>query len=1211
MAERRASWPWRKKSMVKVEKAIQPPVQVSSPPRSVKYEAGLPSAVNGTQETLTPVTVDDARFVEAVRFREHAESKLTALREELSNALKDVESKEAMAKKHEKVMEDAVAGWEKAEKEALSFKKELEASSKQKAILEDRVAHLDGALKECMKQVRLVKEEQERKIEETIVSKTKEWERIKAEVDAKQVELERRLMESEAQNAAMGKSLQERAKKILEANEAKEKAETHVKVLQVKIGSLEKEVSALKYELHVLNKELEIRNEEVECNKKAADAAHKQHLDNVKKVAKLEADCQRLRNLIRKKLPGPAAIAQMRREVEGPSSRDSLSPDMKRRPVKSLLNVSISPTASCQSDLSISNPEVEMLKERMSSMEEETKLLKEALSKRNEELYASRILCAKTASKLSLAEGQIESLQGSPIQNGFESGASMDISAASASEEGVCSSIVEEASCAESWASALISELALFKKEKRESNYIDEYAEETPNIVNTHESAVNVGAEPVGVNSSDNLSNEDTKETIKPSKAGAEVRDLDFLCRELSLRFNAMEEQLRSFTVEKGDSDTAIAHNFVISLSRARETLAQLEKNTRELEATRNKSDSNVDPIVCEDDHVVSSLGIVLSKLIVLLESLLPRCKRKSDTFAHSESPSEKTPSEEETEASEGALSTAWTEQKQALVSSKDSFLEGKSTISEFLIQFGIILCEACDSETTDLDELLTSMKGQSGKACDVSTSGFLSEMAVIRDWLQKLTDGKGELEKQMASLTKELEATKLELDESKRLAMELQGKVAGMENVEKALADTEAIKLEVEGKLEAAQGEINDLQARVTSLIQELTEEKKNHQETASKCAEIEGQLKEQRSIREDECNGLKLADFEEAQLTKERELVSAKEKLAECQRTIFALGKQLSALSSPPMELSPRGSFDTVSMDSSSTLAMEQKMQMELHINGGSSMEHHVEHHQSYQQSHANGDVKYFNHELTSNGRRNGYTMQPSSLPSGWSNVSSSSSSRGMRAFNEDVQETPRSWTGAPGSGSFSKAGAVRTKSYNEMHQEAAPPLNGNGGSFLRVGGRHQPIAEMEHPPAQHYTAYQPQTPHGRRTSYVSPNCQYGQQRHFDTGPAWAPAYLPEDDEEGLGQEVRLGPNVYSPPHTALSSPARSPARYVQQLGAVRGSVRTLVHTGLTESINAATPSGRIENNNFNGGTDGSRSTPSKPSALGKLFSRSKHHR
>ncbi|KAF3613089.1 hypothetical protein FXO38_36444 [Capsicum annuum] len=46
------------------------------------------------------------------------------------------------------------------------------------------------------------------------------------------------------------------------------------------------------------------------------EVSNKQHLEGVKKVAKLEAECWRLRGLVRKKLRGPIALTQMKLEVE-------------------------------------------------------------------------------------------------------------------------------------------------------------------------------------------------------------------------------------------------------------------------------------------------------------------------------------------------------------------------------------------------------------------------------------------------------------------------------------------------------------------------------------------------------------------------------------------------------------------------------------------------------------------------------------------------------------------------------------------------------------------------------------------------------------------------------------------------------------------------------------------------------------------------------
>ncbi|KAH7296217.1 hypothetical protein KP509_26G013900 [Ceratopteris richardii] len=783
---------------------------------------------------------------------------------------------------HHLHLEDVVAELEKAQKETLSYKHELEAATKQKVILEDRVAHLDGALKECMKQVRQVKEEHEKKIEETILSKTKEWEKIKGEVDAKQVELERRLLESEAQNTAMAKSLQERAKKILEANELKEKAESRVKVLQVELGSMEKEIVALKYELHVLSKELEIRNEEVECNKKAADAAHKQHLENVKKVAKLEADCQRLRNLVRKKLPGPAAIAQMRREVEGPSSREGLTPDTKRRPVKSLNNGSMSYPSFLKNDMTISNSEVELLKERMSSMEEETKVLKEALSRRNEELHASRLLCARTANNILTVESHVESLgdtQKEVRANGCESNAITESSFMSVSDD-ANSGDVEEASCAESWATALISELAIFQKGKT--------------------------------------------------------------------------------TLKHADKEAS------------------------------------------EKSQEVSSAPLAIEATVMLLETILLQNKEKAGIKIQMDSDmsSEKG---EEVSVADDFSSAAWAVQKQNLLTSEDSFLEGRSTILEFLTQYGILLCKACDSEPADLEELLL----------------FVKTMSSCRP--NDVIDSKAELDERFVSVSKELRETSSQLRENKELASLLESKLLDMENLEKAVFAVEAATVELEQKFEEAQREISKLKDSVTGLTYELAEEKRGHKAVKAKFEELEQQLQRQ-SVYEDECNG-------------------SKRQKRSCQRTILALGKQLSALSSPPTELSPGSSFDMFSMDSSSTITMEQRMQMELQ-NG--SMEHNVNSNQTFHQSHPGGDGRHGGESCNAsqNGLRGAWTtqvMQPSlSLGHpGWNNViNTGGSSRRSRTYGDEAQETPRSWA-SHGNGSFSKVTGSRTRSCEEVQQ------------------------------------------------------------------------------------------------------------------------------------------------------------------------------
>ena len=94
-------------------------------------------------------------------------------------ALSDCHAKDKMVKKQIKIAQEAVAGWEKVETEALSIKQELEAALQQRLVYEERAAHLDGALKECMHQLRFVREEQEQRIHDAVMKASNEFEKAR------------------------------------------------------------------------------------------------------------------------------------------------------------------------------------------------------------------------------------------------------------------------------------------------------------------------------------------------------------------------------------------------------------------------------------------------------------------------------------------------------------------------------------------------------------------------------------------------------------------------------------------------------------------------------------------------------------------------------------------------------------------------------------------------------------------------------------------------------------------------------------------------------------------------------------------------------------------------------------------------------------------------------------------------------------------------
>ncbi|XP_047311545.1 filament-like plant protein 4 [Impatiens glandulifera] len=395
------NWPWKKKSSSNsiTEKL---PDAADTTDHLIFHDNSLQDQGKHKNVTYIQVSVDSYKHLTGL------EEQVCTLKnevKELQNQLKDsheklyaanleLVAKEDLANKHAKVAEEAVSGWEKADAEATELKCQLESITLMKLTAEEQASRLEDALKECMKQLRTVKEDEE-SIREMFVMKTKQWDSLRLELEANVSILDQRLLRSAAENASISRSLQVKSSMLANINEVKTEAELQNELLKQSIQSCEKENSSLKYELNVLSKELDIRNEENNMSIRSADAANKQRLEDVKKIAKLEAECQRLRGLIRKKLPGPAAMAQMKQEAE---SWDSDSGESRKGPHRSIVknNKQEISIANSKAD----NKEIELLTNRLSTMEEDTKILKEALAARNSELQSLRDNNAKMKARL-------------------------------------------------------------------------------------------------------------------------------------------------------------------------------------------------------------------------------------------------------------------------------------------------------------------------------------------------------------------------------------------------------------------------------------------------------------------------------------------------------------------------------------------------------------------------------------------------------------------------------------------------------------------------------------------------------------------------------------------------------------------------------------------------------------------------------------------
>uniref|UniRef100_A0A0D9WAD0 Filament-like plant protein 7 n=1 Tax=Leersia perrieri TaxID=77586 RepID=A0A0D9WAD0_9ORYZ len=363
---------------------------------------------------------------------------------------KEILRKDNFNKEQGQYIGEGTGGWEKAEAEAIAIKTQLDDTLDQKAVIEQRICHLDEALNVAMVERELLIKDTAKMISHEQVKVEKLEEDVLEKINI--------IASLDAENRKLSEMLSMKEKMISKLAEAKAVIESNYKNLAVKLESSDKLNSSLRYEVCMLQKQLDIRSEERKVNLKSADAAHKQHLENVKKITKLETECQRLRSMVRKRLPGPAAIAKMRSEVETAGNNAVVTRTRRLNstaPFNSGTLVQNSYGASHESSLLA----------RLHAMEDENKAMKESLSIKDGELQNSRAMLARTTSNLSQVEAQLDELSRGRVATELvkSSPPVVENPLSSISENG-CNE--DNVSCSSSWASALISELEHFKRGK-------------------------------------------------------------------------------------------------------------------------------------------------------------------------------------------------------------------------------------------------------------------------------------------------------------------------------------------------------------------------------------------------------------------------------------------------------------------------------------------------------------------------------------------------------------------------------------------------------------------------------------------------------------------------------------------------------------------------------------------------------------------------
>ncbi|XP_024181084.1 filament-like plant protein 7 isoform X2 [Rosa chinensis] len=873
------------------------------------------------------------------------EKDLKALSDKLASALSDCKNKDELVKKHANMAQEAVQGWEKVEAEAGFLKQELDKSLQLRDAGEERISQLDGALKECMQQLRYVRDEQQQRVHDAVMKTTREFEKSQMVLEEKLAETSKRLSKIGAENTHLSKALSVKEKLTEDLRKQLSQMEADLNALMARLESTEKDNASLTYEVRVLEKELDIRNEEREFNRRTADASHKQHLEGAKKIAKLESECQRLRLLVRKRLPGPAALVKMKNEVEM-LGRDSV--DMRRR--------SLSPNGLRYDSTADKFPEaptkrINFLTEQLCAMEEENAILKEALNKKMNELQFSKNMYNRAASKLSQVETAVgESPRGTLMPH--------EPSVASMSDIGSD----DKASCAESWASALITELEHFRNEKQKGlpacktvgasdiNLMDDFVEmEKLAVVSADKVSVGSyasspantfaghlenqysselgGSDIVPVSDSESgfsLSNRETSRIVDV-KAPHWLQDIVKLVLEHSRVAGRSPEQIQE--------DIRIALATTTNPSSAKSCISWKSSNQCPVtDSTNGVSDQQLQPdlkkSICKIIELIEGISLPspdyntdaryknsetqagymvrvfqwkTSELGTLLQQFVHACynllngKAGLDKFA-----------EELTTALDWILNHCFS--LQDVSSMKDAIkkqFDWDDTRSESEAEVGMV-GHYSDADKfrvlrahTSFRPMAPSSNGH-GSQIEELQSNLVQENQKLKDELANTESGKKELEGRLQSACDKSEFLINQLKESEKIIASLQEELQSLRDskslMEDQLKTQKTMNEDLDTQLTVTRVELSETHQKFSSLEDELENKYNCCEELEASCVDLQLQLESMKTKSPDSN-----LNQEERQDQTEWEITAASEKLAECQETILNLGKQLKAMAAP----------------------------------------------------------------------------------------------------------------------------------------------------------------------------------------------------------------------------------------------------------------------------------------------------------------------
>lgn len=306
------------------------------------------------------------------------EKSVKILNDRLTSLLGECNVREEELASQAKIAQEAMTGKEKAEAEVLLLRKDLEDALQEKFAANERISCLNAALKECMQQLNSIREEREQRVQDAIMRTSEELERAHHRLEEKLSESSKKIANLTVENAHLSKTLVVKEALVEELTNQRSQVEAEFDALMSRLDSVEKENAFLRYEHRMLEKDLDIKNEEIEFSRHSTEASEKQLLESVKKIKRLEAECQRLRVLVRKRIPGSLALANIKPEVEVLGRYNT---ETRRRKLNSKGG----------EDSDISNKRINFLVERLQSVEQENKSLRDVLANKEKDSKPSNV----------------------------------------------------------------------------------------------------------------------------------------------------------------------------------------------------------------------------------------------------------------------------------------------------------------------------------------------------------------------------------------------------------------------------------------------------------------------------------------------------------------------------------------------------------------------------------------------------------------------------------------------------------------------------------------------------------------------------------------------------------------------------------------------------------------------------------------------------